>query len=340
MKTPLAWNNLIHNKVRTSAAVIGVTFAVALVFLQLGFLGTTTQTASRIYDVLDFDVLIRSQETRRLAETQPFPRSRLDAASSLAGVREVHPLCIGFRRWRVPVGKDAGFGRPLLVIGVKPDDTVFRSAEMQAKTALLTDPEFALIDRRSRSEFGPRNGGSFADADIGSESEVNRRRIRIVGHYALGASFDADGSIIVSDEGFSRISPGWTSEVAGLGLVKLDGPDVDAATIADRLNALLPPDVQAFSRNDVISRERHLWLWDESIGLIFLMGVAVAVVVGTVIVYQILSSDVLSHLPEYATLIAIGYRNRFLSRVVLFQAVILCCWASSPAWSSPWACTG
>ena len=323
MSTPLAWNNLIHNKVRTVAAVAGVMFAVVLIFLQLGFLGATVQTASRIYDVLDFDVLIRSQRTRRLAETQPFPRSRLDLAASVAGVREVHPLWIGFRCWRIPQGENAGYGRPLLVMGVKPGDPVFISAELQSKTALLTAAEFALVNRRSRAEFGPRNGKEFGDGDIGSETEVGGHHIRLVGHYALGASFDADGSIVVSDEGFARLSPGWTSGMAGLGLVKLESPEIDPAAVAEQLNRVLPADVEAFSRNDIIALDRRMWLWEMSIGLIFLMGVAVAVVVGIVIVYQILSSDVLAHLPEYATLLAMGYRNRFLARVVLFQAVIL-----------------
>jgi putative ABC transport system permease protein len=322
MSTPLAWKNLIHNKVRTGAAVAGVMFAVVLVFLQLGFLGATTQTASRIYDVLDFDVLIRSQRTRRLAQTQPFPRSRLDLVRSVAGVRTVYAFSTGFRRWRIPCGSSAGFGRPILVMAVKPGDAVFASAEMQSKAALLTDPMFALIDRRSRSDFGPANDRSFGNEDIGSESEVGYDRVRLVGHYTLGASFDADGSLVMSDEGFIRVSPGWSAEMVGLGLVRLER-GADPAAVAAQLGAVLPADVEALSRAEVITRERQMWLWDMSIGIIFLMGVAVAMVVGVVVVYQILASDVLAHLPEYATLKAMGYHDRFLSHVVLFQAVLL-----------------
>ncbi len=40
-------------------------------------------------------------------------------------------------------------------------------------------------------------------------------------------------------------------------------------------------------------------------------------VVGAIIVYQILFADVSEHLNEYATLRAIGYRNRFVSGIVL-----------------------
>jgi putative ABC transport system permease protein len=42
-----------------------------------------------------------------------------------------------------------------------------------------------------------------------------------------------------------------------------------------------------------------------------------------VIVYQILFSDIASHLREFATLKAIGYSNGYLNRVVLSAALLL-----------------
>ena len=55
MKTPLAWKNLTHNKVRTAIGVAGVGFAVILIFMQMGFKGAIKKTATQIYDALDFD---------------------------------------------------------------------------------------------------------------------------------------------------------------------------------------------------------------------------------------------------------------------------------------------
>ena len=46
-------------------------------------------------------------------------------------------------------------------------------------------------------------------------------------------------------------------------------------------------------------------------------------VVGVVIVYQILYTDVSDHLPEYATLKAIGYSDWILLGVILQEALIL-----------------
>ena len=46
-------------------------------------------------------------------------------------------------------------------------------------------------------------------------------------------------------------------------------------------------------------------------------------VVGSIIVYIVLSSDVTRQLGEYATLKAMGYRNSQLARIVFEQAIVL-----------------
>ena len=322
MKTPLAWHNLAHHKVRTVAAVAGVTFAVVLIFLQLGFRGTAEETASLVYDALEFDVLLRSSHTERLAQCRPFPRLRLIQATSLPGVREVNSVLYGYSRWQSPQGK----ARLIIMLGIDPKESVFTGEELRRKAGLLTAPEFLLIDRASRSEFGPRNGREFGDEDIGTEPELSYRRVRIAGHFFLGTTFDADGLIVLNKEGFRRVSPAWPKDHVSLGLICLE-PGADPAAVARRLRDFFVEqsidDVEVFTRAEAVEYERWVWLWQMSIGVIFTMGVAVALVVGSVIVYQILSSDVTNHLPEYATLKAMGYSDGFLSGVVLQQAVIL-----------------
>ncbi|MEL7336494.1 MAG: FtsX-like permease family protein, partial [Planctomycetota bacterium] len=67
------------------------------------------------------------------------------------------------------------------------------------------------------------------------------------------------------------------------------------------------------------------------IGMIFALGVLLAFIVGAVICYMVLASDVIAHLPEYATLKAMGYGNAFLGGVLLKQACYLACIALPPA---------
>lgn len=58
-------------------------------------------------------------------------------------------------------------------------------------------------------------------------------------------------------------------------------------------------------------------------GIIFGFGVLIGVLVGLVIVYQVLSTDVADHLREYATFKAMGYGPRFFLGVVFEEALVL-----------------
>jgi putative ABC transport system permease protein len=60
-----------------------------------------------------------------------------------------------------------------------------------------------------------------------------------------------------------------------------------------------------------------------AIGIIFQCGVGVALLVGVVFVYQVISSDIGSRLREFATLKAIGYGDRYLAWTVIQQAILL-----------------
>jgi putative ABC transport system permease protein len=319
VRTPLACLNLAHHKMRTLVAVAGVAFAVVLIFLQLGFLAAAVTGATLVYDALDFDVLIRSKTYLHLVSARSLPRQRLYQAESSPGVAAVRPLHVASHYWRHP--RD-GTKRLILMLGVRPGDPAFHDPELQAKLARLTAPEFVLIDRRSRPEFGPRNGKRFGPEDVGVEAEVAGHGVRIVETFSMGTGFAADGAIVLSDAGLCRAVPGQSMDRVSFGLVKLaDGARPDE--VAAALRRALPPDVDVLTRRQVLDGEINHWVWEMSIGVIFVVGVAVALVVGTAIVYQVLASDVTNHLPEYATLKAIGYGDGFLSRVVLGQAVAL-----------------
>lgn len=319
MRTPLAWLNLAHYKMRTLAAVAGVAFSVVLIFMQMGFRGSVETTASLLYDALEFDVLLRSPEYLHVAAARTFPRDRLYQAGAVPGVLRVCPLHVGVNHWRNP---HTGQRRRILVLGFRPEDPVFRVSEIQRKAASLSSPEFVLIDRQSRREFGPADDRCFGDADIDVTAEAGGRQVRIKGHYSLGGGLAANGGILLNERGFCRICPGRSFDDVSLGLVKLDEgaqPDVVAKLLRDAL----PNDVELLTRRETIDRETRRWIHETPAGEIFGLGVIVALMVGTAIVYQVLSSDVADHLAEYATLKAMGFSGLFVAGVVLRQAVAL-----------------
>jgi putative ABC transport system permease protein len=316
MRTSLVWHNLVHHRVHTGIGVAGVGFAVMLVFMQLGFLGCVEATATRIYGVLDFDLLIRSAKYLHFANPRTFPRSRLYQAAGFPPVREVVPLYVEINSWRHPVD---GTRRGILTIGMWPHDGVFTIAEIQQEAGKLTNQECLLIDRHSRTEFGPRNGRRFSNQDIGTITEVADKRVRIVGHFALGTGLGADGAVLVNPECFCRLLPGRELSDVSLGLVRLrDG--VDAEAVATHLRNVLPTDVTILTRAAVIRAELKRWVRETSIGLIFTLGVIVSLVVGMAIVYQVLSADIVRHMRQYATLKAMGYSGGFLAWIVIKQS--------------------
>ena len=81
--------------------------------------------------------------------------------------------------------------------------------------------------------------------------------------------------------------------------------------------------VSVLTRDEVRRYEQLRWLLGTPIGWIFMFGVVVALVVGAVVVYMVLSNDVANHIHEYATLKAMGYKDGYLSGVVMQQAMVM-----------------
>ncbi len=332
MNTPLAWLNLLHNKVRTLVVVAGVAFAIILIFMQLGFRGSIETTATLIYDALDFDLVVRSKEYLHISDAATIRQTRMVQAQSITGVKRVRPFYIGLNEWRHP---RLGHGRGILAIGIDPHDPVLTLPEIRRKAHLLTHPDAVLIDRQSRADFGPANGRRFGDDDIGVITEVGFQRVEVTGHFALGTGLAADGAILLSEQGFKRLFPQRAAGEVSLALITLQS-GADADQVADRLRKALPADVEVLTRAEVIDFELKRWLDETSIGVIFQVGVVVAMIVGMAIVYQVLSSDIADHFAEYATLKAMGYRSGFLARVVLQQAISLAVLGFIPALAASW----
>ena len=126
-----------------------------------------------------------------------------------------------------------------------------------------------------------------------------------------------------------RDSPGSIE----IGLVKLKKGS-DPELISMILNNSLPNDVRVLTKNQFIEFEKNYWKNSTAIGFIFSLGALMGFVVGCVVVYQILYSDVTDHLPEYATLLAMGYRLKSLFFVVAREGFLLALLGYLPAYFS------
>ena len=111
-------------------------------------------------------------------------------------------------------------------------------------------------------------------------------------------------------------------------------PGADPAQVVKRLQGLLPEDVSVLTKQGFLDLEMDYWRSSTAIGFIFSLGAAMGFVVGCVIVYQILYSDVSDHLPEYATLMAMGYSLLTLLGVVAREGLLLAIFGYLPAYAA------
>jgi putative ABC transport system permease protein len=348
---PLAWRNVARGGGRSLAAVAGVGFVVTMVLLQLGFLEAVRGTATSLYDQLDFDIVLISPRYEQLYDSGTFPAERLRQAEGLDTVVDARPLYVIFAMWRcppsplvpeqsdqhasgarnVPVARSAGSPRPvqrreLLAIGFDLLRNPFREPIRSRVEAARPQLELAgrvLLNEQSHPDFGWWAWPAFGGWELG------RSAVEVVGGFPLQRGFGADGAVLVSDLTFERCCASRFASGVSLGLVRVR-PGTVGQTVR-RLNEILPPDTVALTRDALNNREQDFWVHQTSTGNIFASGVLVAMAVAAVVVYQVLSNDVRSHLPEYATLKAMGYTSGYLSGVVISQALIYALGAFGPA---------
>ncbi len=317
MRTPLGWLQLRHDRGRFLVAIAGIAFADLLMFMQLGFQAALYDSNTRLNRAFRGDVVLISPKALNLQNLSTFPRRRLLQALDVPGVVDAQGLYIRTVNWRNPQTLRSA---TVQVLGFDPDADVLRLPEVQAQADRLKLPDTVLFDRGARGRYAEL----IARLDRGEPvtSEIERRTIAVGGLFRLGASFGADATLMASDQTFLRMFPRAKAGSISVGLLTLS-PDEPVAPVVRALRRHLPDDVQVLSHADYVEFEENYWRVASPVGFIFGLGTAMAFVVGVVIVYQVLSTDVNAHLQEYATFKAMGFRQRYLLLVVVEQALIL-----------------
>jgi putative ABC transport system permease protein len=312
----LAWRQMTFERGKLVAAILGVMFACVLVFMQLGFKDSLYASISIAPKKISGDLFIVHKQTEALWRTVMFPKSQMMRALAAPEVLSVTPLYIGQGQWKNP---ETNKKRTLLVWGSEPREKLLDLPDLDPYRETLSQQDTAAFDRLSRPEFGPvealLTGGSI-------HTEINDRKTEILTTFSMGASFAADGNLVTSDQNFFRIFPTRSIEQVDVGVLRLQsGSDIIA--VQQQLKNLLDENVNVFTKQELDDFEFAYWQNNAPIGFIFNMGMIMGLVVGMIIVYQILFTDITNHLHEFATLKAMGYSHKYLITVVFCSSLIL-----------------
>lgn len=314
---PLSWLNLIKEKKRFLAAVAGITFAVTMMLFQLGLHSALFNQVVAPMLVIDADIAVVSRQYEYFGISRNFTERRLTQAHALPQVESVAPLYLINLPMKNP---QDGQNRDIFILGFDPATHPFKEPAILRQQELLKVPGNAIFDRRSNAQFGPIEALLSQNGQV--PTEINGQATDIVGLFDMGTTFAADGNLIVSKETFFNIMQGANPNLIGVGLVKLR-PGSDVAATVQELAAYLPSDVQVMSMDAFKEKEQTYWAKRTPIGFVITASMVVSLIVGAVIVYQILYTDVADHLEEYATLKSIGFRDRYFVGLILQESVIL-----------------
>lgn len=322
-KISTAWLQLKQEKMRLLVAIGGISFAVVLIFMQLGLRVALFNSAVALYSKLEGEIFLLSPRSTALIAMENFSERRLYQTLAFAEVKSVIPIYLGFSQWKNPQTRN--YWRNIYVIGFELNKNVFNLDGVNNNLDKLKEPDVVLFDAVSRTEFGPVvelfNQQGKVVTEIGDRGP-NNRKVKVVGLFELGTSFGSDGNLITSDLNFLRIFIQRPKGFINLGIVQLH-LGYNPEQVIPKLKAYLPPDIRVMSRQELMDFEKEYWNTTTPIGFVFTFGVILGSIVGIIIVYQILYSNVSEHLAEYATLKAMGYKHRYLIKVVFQEALIL-----------------
>ncbi|HWT10790.1 MAG TPA: ABC transporter permease DevC [Roseomonas sp.] len=313
----LAWRQLRAERARLFSAMAGVMFAAVLVFMQLGFRSALFDSATRLLAAMEAELFLMNPLTTVSFRPEALPRIRAHQALALPEVAQAVPVYLTQATWRNP---QDGSRRMIQMIGFDIGAGAMHFEGLDAIAPALRGIDAVGFDTRSRPEFGDV-ARIFAEQGP-FQVQVGTRMVEMVGLVTIGPSFGADGNLVMSEVNFRRMVPTRQASNTDLVAIRLR-PGTDIAAAQQRLREILPPDVVVLSHAELVAHERHYWESATPIGFIFAFGSVMGLIVGMVIVYQILFSDIANHLREYATLKAIGYSNFYLARVVMAAALIL-----------------
>ena len=334
-RTALAWKNLVMDWRRLALGIAGVAFAAVLMFMQNGFRNALLDSPVQLLEVLDCDLVAVSIARYSLPTDQTFPTLLFERAISDADITAATPLFL--ERGRAQVRVAGRPRRPIRVVGIEPAGGWFSDEQIESQISNLKVTGTALLDRRTRGTYG----FSLADPEklIEQPIELSDRAIQIVGVVDIGTDFANDGTLLLSENSFSHYFPNRaggnpTSEI-DLALFRI-GATADAEEVAARLTSLDPRVWVVLTRQSLINREVQFWNRQTPIGMIFFIGSMMGFAVGIIICYQILFTSINDSLPEFATLKAMGYSNKYFVSLVIKQAIFLSLLGFVPALITSW----
>ncbi len=270
----LASRNLLHDRLRFVATVVGIVFSIVLVTVQLGLYLGFGRIVTTMIDHASADLWIMPLGTKCFEDPATLDARKRFQALSINGVAQATPVVIGYAEWRIAAGGTFPVfivGSDLRAGGLLPWNLVGGSLDA------LAIPGAVAVDRSYFNRLGI--------SGIGASAEIRGQKVEVRAVTKGIRSFTTTPYVFTTlDRG--RAYTGIPANKATYFLVGVS-PDADVDSVRRRLKANLS-DVEVLTAAEFRDRSRSFWLFDTGAGFALFAGALLGMIVGTVIVAQTL----------------------------------------------------
>jgi putative ABC transport system permease protein len=304
----IAWRNLAHDRIRFLVTLVGIVFSVVLMAVQSGLLVGFVVTIANVVDNTAADIWVVGRGVRSVDLPTAIPERRRYQILSLPGIATVDPLMHVFAILKRP---DGG-AESVVVVGFDTATGIGGPWDLiEGRAEDLQQPDAVILDRLYRDKLGIER--------VGQVVEINGRRARVVG-FTDGIRTFTQAPHVFADIKTARHLAGFAEDQLNYLLVRAV-PGQDHAALRDAIRARVP-EIDAHSRAEFARRSVLYWLVTTGAGFSLVISAALGLVVGIVVTAQTLYATTIDHLPEYATMRAMGAPARYLYGIILRQAAI------------------
>jgi len=304
----LASRNLLYDRLRLIATLVGIVFSVILVMIQMGLFLGFGRMVSTMIDHASTDLWVVPKGAKCFEDPSLLDLKMRDRIAAISGVTATIPLVIGFSDWRL----ESGEVTPVFIVGTDLRDGALRPWNVvDGNVQALSERGAVAVDRSYFDRLGV--GG------VGSTAEIRGHHVRVVAITDGIRSFATTPYVFV-DFKSARTYTATPNDRASNLLVRIN-PAADREKVVPAIRAQACG-AEVLTPDEFRSRSRSFWLFGTGAGAALFAGALLGVIVGTVIVAQTLYSSTKDHLSEFATLRAMGSSNRYIYNVIIYQALL------------------
>jgi putative ABC transport system permease protein len=305
----LARKNLLHDRLRFLITVTGVSFAVTLVFVQVGLFQGLLDKATVTIDRMGADLWVTPRSTPNLDFAYTFSDALVHRVRSVPGVARADNLVVSFQTMALPSGAREG-----MVLYAMEDFSAWgvpwhvSSGDLAQLKSL---PSF-FLDSSAVRRYGPFHVGEYR--------EIRDARLKIAGTTEGAKSFTTTPIGFMDLSRAQEIAPDQLRGRTSYVVVKL-APGADREAVRAEIRRRLPYN-DVFASAEWAEKSRSYWIVSTGLGMNMFLTVFLGVLVGIVVVAQTLYTSTMEHIQEFGTVKAIGGSNADIYRILSQQAVI------------------